>query len=243
MTGNEMLALLQQRTKIASKTKRINELRAAYRWVVRRVFNTADGPDLLCTIGEELPALVAVTRTYNLGAAVTGGELLGIKKLWVKLPSDTRFVPMQDADSDEPEFLDADSYPNATVVAASGHPVLYDAINFSQIRFAPPLPIGAVIRADYFRIGPEPGVPEDSSESESEELAEDAEVGVDLPSIFHDAMVNEATALLFNTLDDDREDGWHMKARDAINDAIYNAKRVQGPTVTQPFRARRRRYI
>ena len=242
MTGNQMLSLLQQRTKVADRTKQLAELQSAYRWVVRRVYNTQDGPNLLSTIGEELTALAAVTRTMDLGAAVTSGEMIGIKKLWLKLPSDTNFVGMDPTDSNDPYFIDADAYTAANPAIAAGHPVLYMVINFTQARFAPALPIGAVIRVDYFRIGPAPGVPE-GSETESAELAEDAVTAVDLPAIFHDAMVNKATAQLFSMLDDDRDASWETQARDALNDALYMGHRVQSPTSTQPFRARRRRYL
>ncbi len=238
-----MLDLLFQRTKVADRNKQLRELRSAYRWVVRRVYNTSDGPDLLATIGEELPPLAQITRTFDLGAAVRSGEMIGIKKLWLKLPSDTSFVGMDPADSNDPYFVDADAAPDANPQVAGGHPVLYMVLNFTQARFAPALPIGAIIRVDYFRIGPAPGVPDESSESSSAELLEDAVTAQDLPAIFHDAMVCKATEFLFSMLSDDREDNWKLKADDALNDAVYMGHRVQAPTQTQPFRARRRRYI
>ncbi len=243
MTTQEMLDLLQSRTRVTNRAKKLGELRSAYRWVVRRVFNSADGPDLLATIGEELPPLAAVTRTLDIGAAVTQGALIGIKKLWLKLPSDTSFVGMDPMDSNDPYFIDSDAATAADPRVAAGHPVLYMVINFSQARFAPALPVGAIIRVDYFREGPAPGVPDTSSETSSSELLEDAVTGQDLPAIFHDAMVNKATAQLFNMLSDEREASWERNASDSLNDAIYMGHRVQAPTVTQPFRARRRRYL
>lgn len=242
MTTQEMLDLLKQRTKQADRAKLLMELRSAYRWVVRRVYNSSNGPDLLATIGEELPALAAITRTFDLGAAVTSGEMIGIKKLWLKLPSDTGFTGMVPDDSNDLNFSNADTSTAANPQVAAGHPVLFMILNFTQARFAPALPIGSVIRVDYFRIGPAPGVP-DSGESSSDELAEGAVTAQDLPAIFHDAMVNKAAAQLFTNLDDDREASWEAKAKDALNDAIYMGHRVQAPTMTQPFRARRRRYV
>lgn len=241
MTPNQMVALITQRTKIASRTKIFAELDSAFRWVVRRVYNSADGPDLLTTVGDELPALVAVTKTLDIAAQVTG-VLIGIKKLWVKLPADTVFVSMVPADINEPEYIEADAFTAENPEIAAGHPVLYDILNFSIARFAPSLPIGAVIRVDYFRMGPAPGVPE-SGETSASEDNEDWEAGKDLPSIFHDAIVSKATAQLFSMLDDARETTWELRAKDELNDAIYMGRRVQFPVSTQPFRARRRRYI
>lgn len=234
MTTQEMFDALKSRTKISDASKLGTELRSAYRWVVRRVYNAAGGPDLLMTIGEELPALVAVTRDYDLGANVTAGELLGIKKLWLKLPQDTRFTGMDPSDADDPGFANMDSGTNATPDVAGGHPVLYTVINFDKLRFAPALPTTSVLRADYFRIGPVPDPTTNDIQQNS----------LDLPAAFHDAMVSKATAQLFTMLDDTREGTWETRARDELNDAIFTAtNRTQYPTTTQPYKARRRRYI
>jgi len=246
MTTHEMLALLKQRTKVADETKRLNELWSAYRWAVKRIYNSSDGPKLLSTVGLELAALTGTTKTYDLAAAVkaaNGGDFLGVKKLWVKLPSDTRFVPMEPADSNEPDFVNADSDPAANLTVAQGHPVQYDVINFAQARFAPALPATAVVRIDVFRIAPPPGLDESSDLESSSDLDKEPVVGQELPAIFHEAMVWKATAQLFHGLDDVREAIDERRATGELDEAIYMAKRNQSPTVTQPFRPRRRRFI
>src|SRR5439155_2268772 len=107
MTVSSMVALVKQRTHVNDDTKVISEVQNAYRWVQRRVFNSQDGGDLLSTMDTE-KTLSAVTTTYDIGANVTG-EFLGLKQLWLKLPSDTVFTPMTYADTNSLQFLRNDS--------------------------------------------------------------------------------------------------------------------------------------
>src|SRR5262249_9796899 len=134
--------------------------------------------------------LLVNTKTLNLANIVTGGEFLGLKMLWLMLPGDTRFTPMSDADTNDPDFLDTDADPIGTTVFAVGHPVQYDILNFAIARFAQTLPATSKLRLDYFRIpiefveSDESG--SESSESSSEEMDEEPVLGQDLPAIFHD---------------------------------------------------------
>ena len=223
-----MVARVRRKTHQADESKIVNELQAAQRWVGRRVFNSTGGPELLTTIGEELTALAATTRSYDLGANVTGGVFLGLKQLWVKLPGSTRFSKMDHVDVTEM----ADSATTAAPDIASGHPISYAVINFSKLRFAPALPASSVLRVDYFRVAP---LLDPASNNTTEN-------GSDLPEVFHDAIVHKANAQIFNDLDDDREGAEETRARDAFSSAMDIATgRVQGPTRTQPFNPRRRR--
>jgi hypothetical protein len=234
MTTKEMLDLLKQRTKIQDPTKLLLELRAGYRWAVNKIYKSADGPAMLVTIGEELTALVATTRDYNIESHISGGNLLGMKQLWVKMPGDTGFTPMIPLDADDPQFQALDDQPAASPRVASGHPVFYAMLNFGSTRFAPALPTGSILRVDYARIGP---VPDPTTNPTTEN-------GVDIPALFHDGVVNKATAHLYNTLDDDREGSWETRAMDCLNDAIHAAGkgvRTQAPVRTKPFLAGRRR--
>lgn len=235
MTTAEMVDLVKQRSKLQDEVKILRELRAAYRWVARRVFMSSRGPELLSTYGEELTALVSTTREFNIGAAVTGGELLGIKTLWAKLPGDTIFTPLEPADAGSPGFMAADSAPTADPDIATGHPVFFAIINYSSARFAPALPATTVLRVDYWRLGPAPDPTTNPT----------ATLGTDLPAIFHDAIVTKCVAQTFHNIDDEREAADEAKARDELNDAlIVGDKRNQGPVQTTPFRSRRgRRWI
>lgn len=234
MTTAEMLTLLAQRTKITNQTKLLNELKSAYRWAVNEVFKSAGGPQMLITVGEELTALAATTRDYDLETALTGGSLLGIQHLDVKLPADTNFTLMLPRDISHPDFLALDNHTVADPLIASGHPVFYAVTNFGQVRFSPALPAAAVIRATYSRLGPAPDPTSNPTQQD----------GTDLPSLFHDAIVNKATAHLFNTLDDSREGSWETRAVTILNSAIYvagKAVRTARPVETTPFRRGNRR--
>ncbi len=229
-----MLTLISQRTKVKNDPKVLNELRAAYRWAVNRIFNSADGPQLLVTVGEELPALVATTRDYDLETNLVGGSLLGLQTLWAKLPSETIFTRLIPREISQQDFIAMDSSTAADPQIATGYPVFYAVTNFGQVRFAPSLPAATVLRADYSRIGPAPDPTTNPTQQD----------GTDLPSLFHDALVNKACAHLFDTLDDDRAGGWETRAIDFLNTAIYTAgkgTRTARPVETRPFRRGNRR--
>lgn len=229
-----MLALLSQRTKIKNDPKVLNELRVAYRWAVNRIFKSADGPQLLVTVGEELPALLATTRDYDLESNLVGGTLLGLQTLWAMLPTEILFTRLIPREISQQDFIAMDSSTAADPKIATGYPVFYAVTNYGQVRFAPSLPTGTVLRADYARIGPAPDPTTNPTQQD----------GTDLPSLFHDAIVNKATAHLFDTLDDDRAGGWETRAIDVLNDAIYaagKATRTARPVETRPFRRGNRR--
>ncbi len=228
MTTADMIALLKQRTKIQDSAKLLVELRVAYRWAVNKIYKSADGPNLLVTVGEEL-SIAATTREYDLEANLVGGTLLGMKQLWLKLPGESKFTPMVPRDVNDSEFQLLDSQTAADPLIASVHPVLYSMINFSQARFAPALPGGSTLRVDYARIGPAPDPTTNPTQED----------GTDIPGLFHDGVVNKATAHLFNTLDDNREGSWETRAESVLNDAIFAAgkgTRAEHPVRTRPFR-------
>lgn len=234
MTTLDMIELVGQRTKVRDESKILIELAAAYAWAVNEVYKSADGPQLLCTVGEEIAALAAVTRDYDLESNLTGGSLLGITQLWVKLTDDVNFTPINPRSLTHPDFISMDATPTATPLVASGFPIFYAVTNFGQVRFAPALPIGAIIRADYSRFGP----PLDLASNPTPEN------GTDLPSLFHHSIVNKTVAHLFNTLDDSREGSWETRAMTTLNSAIYAAgkgTRTQRPVETTPFRRGNRR--
>jgi hypothetical protein len=241
MTVNQMFDLLTDATKQRDQGKLLRALRQAHRWTALRIYNAANGPELLATIGEEY-AINVTTKTIDLAAIVLGGQFLSCKMLWLKFTNDAKFTPMVPANTDDEEFRALDTDLAASPTIAAGHPVLFAIENFSQARFAPALPASSTVRLDYYRIPPEPGAAEAGETSLSEE-DEDWEVAVDLPAIFHDGMVERAKGFLWHNLDDDRENLAIKSAIDEITEAIYMSKRTKGPTTTRPFRQRRRRWI
>lgn len=234
MTTSEMLALLYQRTKIADQPKLLNELRDAYDWAITKIFVSADGPQMLITVGEELPVLAATTRNYDLETNLVGGTLLGLQQLWAKLPSETTFTQLTPREISHPDFIEMDSGTVAAPLIANGYPIYYAVTNYGQVRFAPALPAATYLRADYSRIAAAPDPTTNPTQAD----------GSDIPRIFHRAILCKATAQLFNTLDDSREGSWETRAIDSINTAIYAAgkvNRTQRPVETTPFRRGNRR--
>lgn len=229
MTAQEMVQLVQDRSRQRDQAKILRELRAGFRWATNRVYLTEGGPDLLSTVGQEL-TLASDTRDYNLAANVTG-NFLGLKQLWCKLPSDQNFIPMDHVDLEVPSFQDRDSKPEASPDVAMNHPVLYHIYNFGYVRFAPALPATSILRADFFRFGPAPDPTTNNT----------AASGEDLTDLFHDAIVCKAAAHCLENIDDDRTGSWETRAMVYLNDALLVAqKRVQGPTAHRGWRTRSR---
>lgn len=234
MTTQEMLNLLAQRTKVTNQTKLLSELKSAYEWAVYEIYKSADGPQMLITVGEELTALAATTRDYDLESHLTGGSLLGIQQLEVKLPADVNFTLMLPRDVSNADFMVLDNHLASDPLIASGHPIFYAVNNFGQLRFAPALPATTVIRATYSRLG---AAPDPSTNPTQED-------GTDLPKMFHNAIVAKACAIIFNTLDDTREGSWETRAITLLNTGIYVAgkiTRTARPVETRPFRRGSRR--
>jgi hypothetical protein len=233
MTTLEMLDLLTQRTKIVDKAKLLRELRVAYRWAVNEVFKSADGPQLLMVIGEEI-TLNATTRDYDLESNL-GSSLLGIQTLWAKLPSATTFTRLIPKNATDDEFVTVDGATTADPLISSGYPIFYAVMNDGQnVRFAPALPATTVIRVDYAKLG---AAPDPTTNPTQED-------GTDIPSIFHDAIVYQAAVPLCITLDDTRATAWAGLAVSTLNSAIYAASRgvhTQQPIETRGFRRRNRR--
>lgn len=235
MTTADMVDLLKQRTKITDSTKLLRELRAAYQWAVLEVFKSADGPQLLMTVGEEL-TLATDTRDYDLEANLVGGNILGLQQLWAKVASGTDFVRLKSCDITSDQFTSMDSSTAANPLVASDSPVYYGVVNFGQVRFAPSLPAGTIIRADYAMFGAAPDPATNPTQTD----------GIDFPIVFHFCIVDKATAHLFNTLDDTREGSWETRAMTSLNTAIYAASkstRTQRPVETRPFRSGLRRWV
>jgi hypothetical protein len=234
MTTVEMMDLLTQRTKITDQAKLLRELRDAYDWAVNEIFISADGPQLLMTVGEELPVLAATTRDYDLETNLVGGSILGLQTLWAKFPTGLNFTPLIPRAVASQDFIAMDSSAIATPLIATNFPVFYSIVNDGKVRFAPALPAGTFLRADYARVGPAPDPTNNPTQQD----------GTDMPSIFHRAILAKATAHLFNTLDDSREGGWETRAIQFKNSAIYAAgkgTRSQRPVETRPFRRGNRR--
>lgn len=231
LTAQQMVQRVKDRTHHNNDNKIIGEMTAALDWAFNKIFKSANGADQLSTSGQEI-SISSLTREYDLGAQITG-TLYGVKLLWLKLPTDLGFSPMMPADSTELKFIFNDQWTAAdTTNPAQGHPVLYDIVDFSKVRFAPAIPSGSTIRADSWLKAP----PIDPASNNT--LA----YGDDIVEPTHEAIVSKATAQVFISMDDDRYKYWEGDAMNRLTDALYVMdKRTGGPIRTTPFRAGRRR--
>lgn len=236
LTAQDMVLRVKQRTAQPNDLKIIGELASAKDWAYNKIFISADGPDQLSSSDVEV-TLSLRTREWDMGAAsgISGTDIYGIKLLWLKFPSETVFSPMRPADSADLRFIFNDQWTSAdTTTVATGHPVMYDVIDFAKVRFAPPLPSGSVIRVDYWLNPPNP------NPNTNNQLL----YGDDIMAPTHEAITDKATAQIFVGIDDNRVLYWEQQAMLRLRDALYViGKRTQGATTIQPFRIRRKRWI
>lgn len=234
MTTQEQVDSVRETTRQRDETKIVRALNQGKDWAWTKVYNSTNGPDVLMSFDTE-KTMSSVTREYDLGANVSG-TLYAIKQLWLRLSGDTNFTLMlpRDAAAD-PQFALSDQYPSSdTTSVATGHPVRYDIFNFAKVRFAPMLPSGAIIRIDAVIKPPDIDPTTNTTQT----------YGNDMPEPIHEPMVKKAISLIFNQLNDDRWKDWAVMAERELNDALYLlTRRNQGPTITTPFRIRRRRWI
>lgn len=229
LTALQFLQRIKGRTHMSDDAKITGEIISAQDWTLNRLWMTERGPDMLQTMGTEV-TMAAQTREYDLGANVTG-TLYGVRMLWLRFTSDTNFTPMIPADPSEPQFWQNDIYPASdTTSVAEGHPVRWASVDFAKVRFSPPLPADAVVRADFWL------KPPNIDPAANDSLT----YGNDIVEPLFECMVDKATAQVFTIMDDTRDMIWETRAERKINDALHVVgRRNLGPTRTQPFRARR----
>lgn len=191
----------------------VGKLNSAQDWIWNRLM-VMDANIL--KVDDDQNTLAADTSTYDLAANVATGALYQIKWLGVKFSGDTKFHPVTFMNSSDERFVWADQQD----AISSG--TVYAAIeNFDQVRFAPPLLSGTIIRTDYIY--------------KPRTLALGTQAVPDLPEVFHEAQVARATGEAFLGIDDDRVGVYFGMAMDKL----YGALNVAGLGQTQqPFRTR-----
>lgn len=200
------ITTIQSRTRSARIPEIIQELNSAQDWAWNRICTS--NANILKTNDVE-KTMVAQTSSYNLAAQVSSTQtLVAVKWLGVKLTGDTKFTAVVFIDSSDDRFLSADQDP-----AVTGQPVYAAMENFNQVRFAPPLPTGAIIRCDYIYS------PADM------DLA--INVSPDLPQTVHQCCTDKATAQIMVNLDDDRAGYWEAQALGKLYSAQNAINRQQ----------------
>lgn len=224
MILESMVMRLRGRThQLDRDSQLIDELNSGSDWAWNRIVtNNAN----ILKVDNFQSTMAATTSSYNLGSAVPAATpLIAIKWLGIKFPSDSKFNPVIFIDSSDNRFISADQD-----TASSQHPVYAAVENLTQIRFAPPLPAGTILRCDFIYS------PADLSLS--------ANALVDLPNMLHEAIVDKATAQMFANLDDDRANYWEVQALSKIYSAANNLNRrqyTQQPRI-RPFNRRNLRW-
>lgn len=207
MILERMITRIQDRTQSNNIGSIIDELNSAQDFIWNRIIT--NNSNILKVDNCQL-TMAAQTSSYDLGANVTSGTLVAIKWLGTMFSGETIFNPVGWIDSSSDQFLLADQ----STQAATNSPVFAASENFTQVRFAPPLPAGTVIRVDYIY------TPTDLSLS--------ANILSDLPNIVHEAMTDKATAQTFMNIDDgSRAAYWEGQARDKLMSAQNSLRRRQ----------------
>ena len=219
-----MIRSVRDDTQISNAQKIIDKLNSGQAWVTDRVLVMDEN---ILKVSNDQNTLGATTSTYDLAANVNTGVLYQLKWLGVRLSGDTKFQPIRFVDSSDNEFISLDQ----ETTTATSHPVLCAVENFNQVRFAPPLASGVVIRTDYI-YKPAP-------------LSLESNIESDLPETFHETIVAKAKAEAFAGIDDDRIAYFERMALDKLYAAmnVLGQRQLQQPPRTRPFRTRRLRTL
>lgn len=207
MILTRQITRIQDRTQSNNIGSIIDELNSAQDFVWNRIIT--NNANILKVDNCQL-TMAAQTSSYDLGTNVTTGTLVAIKWLGTKFSGETVFNPVGWVDSSSDAFILADQ----STQAATNSPVLCASENFTQVRFAPPLPSGTVLRCDYIY------TPTDLSLSSN--------IISDLPAIVHEAMTDKATAQTFINIDDlTRASYWEGQALSKLVSAQNSLRRRQ----------------
>lgn len=220
MLLQSMLDTLKDRTKqYANDPMLVRELNSALSYVWNRLYQVV--PDLQITF-ETTGTFAADTQQFDLAATITaaGGEFFGHQTFYIRDANQDKYVPVVFTDTNSPQFQSMQQEDAQTVT-----PFLAAAVNFGELRFAPPVPSGTLWRSDW--IGKPPNL----------SLATNTQTSI--PEPLHGAMVDLATAQVFSINDDTREETWQRKAEDKIIVGIHAVKlrQQQTPRTTRKFPA------
>ena len=212
MVLEEFLQTLQDRTKVNNDDPRlIRALNSSLDRVWQRLYVVCQ--DVKITF-ESSGTFGSETQTFDLGEEIAdlGGDVYyASKTFWIKATSLDKYVPVVFMDVNDPRFLERDQM-DAQVI----QPVFASAVNMNEIRFAPALPSGTYWRADW--IGKPPN------------FSLQTQCVTSIPEPLHNAILDDATAQVFDILDDTRAATWKREAENKTITAIHVIKRRQNQT-------------
>lgn len=214
MILQDMIARVTADTSNANTEKIVGKLNAAQDWIWNRILpmNTE-----ILKITDDQITVASDTKSYDLNAHVSTGTLYEIQWMGVQFAGQTNFFPVQYVNGSNPTFIYWDQQDEQAV-----NPQYVAIDDFNEVRFAPGLPSGSVIRVDYIY--------------KPRTLSLAQQVNCDLPDPFHEAVVSEATSLIWRMMDDTRSGQAHSEALDRLYGGInVLAKRqFQQPFATRP---------
>mgnify|MGYP001566524748 CR=1 FL=1 len=141
----------------------------------------------------DITTLTADTSNLDFADEVTTGIPYSFQWLGVKYSGDSKYNEVRFVDGSDPEFIALDQED-----ATERYPVLAVIHNFTEVRFAPPLPSGTLVRLDYIYRPTDITVDRGAYEP-------------DIPRPFHKALLAEATAECFIGQDEDNKATWHKR--------------------------------
>ncbi len=203
----QMVDRIQRDTPITDTDTIVAKLNAAQDWCWNRILPMNKG--ILTVLDNEI-TLAADTHSYDLAAHVSTGTLYELLYLGVKFASDTKFNEVRWCQPSMEDFRWWDQQP-----VAARHPVLAFVDSFDKLRLAPGLPSGTLLRVDYIYKPAEMSLVDQTT--------------CQLPEPYHEAIVSDATARCFLSIDDTREGSYRREALDAL----YGAQNVTSSRQTQ----------
>lgn len=223
MNLQEMLAAVQGDTQIADQNYVIRKLNKAQSYVANRIMPT--NVELFKVTDDQI-TLNSDTRSYDLAANVSTGELQQIEFLGVKYSSETRFTPVVYTKGNTDQFIYWDQEPVQPV-----HPQYTVIDNYDRVRFAPGIPSGSILRVDYIYL--------------PKALSLQTQTTCQLPTIFHEVIVSDATRQCFLGIDDTRDQSYKFMAMDELYAAlnVLNSRQFQQSPKTRPSTTRRQRWV
>jgi len=215
VTLEQMIRQLRDRTRIFDNDARlIDELNSAFDWADQQLCLTNPNIELHF---ESTGTLAVTTEMLDLTSVLTGDEFYGMKTFWLQGANDTNPIPVNFMDVNDSRFI-ARTNMDPQVM----QPHCAALVNFSQIRFAPPLPAGTFWRADW------------TGRMNSVSLTTNCTPGW---GPLHNAILSRAESVLFRGVDDLRsgEAGADAKVLLPIAMKVMRRRQEQSKKTHKPY--------
>ncbi len=218
-----MIAAVSADTQIADQNFIIRKLNKAQSYVTNRLIPT--NIELFKVTNNQI-TLAADTKSYDLAANVSTGELQQIELLGVEYSSETKFTPVTFIKGNSEQF---DYWDQQAVQPI--HPQYCVIDNYDRVRFAPGIPSGSILRVDYIY--------------KPAQMSLQTQTTCQLPTIFHEVIVSDAIRQCFLGIDDTRAGDYQFQAMNELYGAlnVLNSRQFSQSPKTRPSYTRRQRWV